>query len=248
MKLSGKVALITGGTSGIGEAMVREFRREGAEVAFVGRSSEHGDAIAGETGARYYNADVHDASVPDPLLQHIVRDFGRLNILVNNAGIIVRKTAEETTLEEWENIMAVNARAAFLFSRASVPHLRAQQGGVILNIVSSAGLFGSPKMVAYAMSKGAMLQMTKAMARDHAHENIRVVAICPADIDTPMIEMEARALGRELAQHMELLNGAYPTGRIGTPQEIARAAVFLVSDDCPFLTGASILIDGALRA
>jgi len=248
MKLSGKVALITGGTSGIGEAMVREFRREGAKVAFVGRNSERGSALAGETGARYYNADIGDATVPESLVQRIAGDFGRLNILVNNAGIIIRKTAEETTLDEWENIMAVNARAAFLFSRSAVPHLRAQGGGVILNLVSSAGLFGSPKMVAYAMSKGAMLQMTKAMARDHAHENIRVVAICPADIDTPMIEDEARALGRDLAQHMELLNSAYPVGRIGTPVEIARAAVFVVSDDTPFLTGASILIDGALRA
>jgi meso-butanediol dehydrogenase/(S,S)-butanediol dehydrogenase/diacetyl reductase len=248
MKLSGKVALITGGTSGIGEAMVREFGREGAQVAFVGRNTLRGDAIAGESGARFYNADIGDPNVPDALVQCIVEDFGRLNILVNNAGIVLRKSAEETTLDDWEKMITVNARAPFLFSRAVLPHLRAQQGGVILNIVSSAGLFGPPKMVAYAASKGAMLQMTRAMARDHARENIRVVAICPADIDTPMIGSEAHALGRDLEQHIQMLNSTYPMGRIGTPLEIARAAVFVVSDDCPFLTGASILIDGALRA
>lgn len=248
MKLSQKVALITGGTLGIGEAMVREFVLEGARVAFVGRNLKRGESIANETGARFYAGDVSDADVPDQIVQRVAGDFGKINILVNNAGIIARKTAEQTSLEEWENIMAVNARAAFLFSRAVVPHLRAQGGGVILNIVSSSGLFGSPKMVAYAMSKGAQLQLTKAMAKDHARENIRVVAICPADIDTPMIAQEARELGRAFDTHMQMLNDAYPMGRIGAPQEIARAAVFMVSDDCPFLNGSALSIDGAFRA
>lgn len=248
MKLSNKVALVTGGTSGIGEAIVREFTREGAPVAFVGRNRRNGDAVAGQTGARFYSGDVSDPNVPDTVVGRVIEEFGRLDILVNNAGIIIRKTAEETTFDDWESIMTVNARAAFLFSRAALPHLRAQHGGVILNIVSTAGLFGAPKMVAYAASKGAMLQMTRAMARDHARENIRVVAICPADIDTPMIQEEAHALGRGLDEHLQILNNTYPAGRIGTPLEIARAAVFVVSDDCPFLTGASILIDGGLRA
>jgi|SRR5581483_4207764 meso-butanediol dehydrogenase/(S,S)-butanediol dehydrogenase/diacetyl reductase len=248
MKLFNKVALITGGTSGIGEAMVREFCTEGARVAFVGRNAERGEGLARETGAQFFAGDVGDAQVPAQIVERVTRALGKLDILINNAGIITRKTAEETSLAEWERIMAVNARAAFLFSRAAVPHLRAQNGGVILNIVSSAGLYGSPKMVAYAMSKGAQLQLTKAMARDHAHENIRIVALCPADVDTPMMAHEARELGRDVETHRQLLNEAYPVGRIGTPQEIARAAVFVVSDDCPFLTGAALSIDGALRA
>lgn len=248
MKLENQVALITGGTAGIGEAIVREFCEQGARVAFVGRNIERGEKIAKDTGARFYAGDVSDARAPEQIVRRAADDFGKINILVNNAGIITRKNAEETMPEEWENIMNVNARAAFLFSRAVLPHLRAQNGGVILNIVSSAGLFGSPRMVAYAMSKGAQLQLTKAMARDHAGEKIRVVAICPADVDTPMLAQEARELGRDLETHMQLLNSAYPVGRIGTPQEIARAAVFMVSDDCPFMTGAVLLIDGALRA
>lgn len=248
MKLENKIALITGGTAGIGEAMVREFVNQGARVAFVGRNAERGESVARETGAQFYAGDVSDANVPEQIVARVANDFGKINILVNNAGIITRKNAEETTLRDWENVMNVNARAAFLFSRAVVPHLRAQNGGVILNIVSSAGLFGSPKMVAYAMSKGAQLQLTKAMARDHARENIRVVAICPADVDTPMMAQEAQELGRDLETHLQLLNNAYPIGRIGTPQEIARAAVFMVSDDCPFMTGAVLLIDGAFRA
>jgi len=153
MKLSNKCALITGGTGGIGAAMVREFVKEGAQVAFVGRNRERAEALARETGACFYSADVADPSVPDKIVQRVLEDFGRLNILVNNAGIITRKTAEETALDDWEHIMAVNARAAFLFSRAALPHLRAQRGGVILNLVSSSGLFGAPKMVAYAASK-----------------------------------------------------------------------------------------------
>lgn len=248
MKLENKIALITGGTAGIGAAMVREFCNQGARVAFVGRNVERGESIARETDAQFYAGDVGDAKVPEQIVARVAHAFGAIHILVNNAGIITRKNAEETTLDDWENVMNVNARAAFLFSRAVVPHLRAQGGGVILNIVSSAGLFGSPKMVAYAMSKGAQLQLTKAMARDHARENIRVVAICPADVDTPMMAHEARELGRELDAHMQILNNAYPVGRIGTPQEIARAAVFMVSDDCPFMTGAALLIDGAFRA
>jgi meso-butanediol dehydrogenase/(S,S)-butanediol dehydrogenase/diacetyl reductase len=248
VKLLHKAALITGGTSGIGEAMVRAFCAEGARVAFVGRSAERGEWLARETGAHFFASDVGDAQVPAQIVERVTRGLGKLDILVNNAGIITRKTAEETSLAEWEQIMAVNARAAFLFSRAAVPQLRAQNGGVILNIVSSAGLYGSSKMVAYAMSKGAQLQLTKAMARDHAHENIRIVALCPADVDTPMIAQEAREFGRDLETHRQLLNEAYPVGRIGTPQEIARAAVFVVSDDCPFLTGAVLSIDGALRA
>ncbi|HZQ06152.1 MAG TPA: SDR family oxidoreductase [Anaerolineae bacterium] len=248
MKLKNKCALITGGTAGIGAAMVREFVKEGAQVAFVGRNAERGDALARDTGACFFPADIADPAVPDAIVERMLEEFGRLNILVNNAGIITRKTTEETALDDWEHIMAVNARAAFLFSRAALPHLRAQRGGVILNLVSSAGLFGSPKMVAYAASKGAMLQMTRAMARDHAYENIRVVAICPADVDTPMVEQEAQELGRTPDAHRQILNNAYPIGRIGTPEEIARAAVFVVSDDCPFLTGSAILIDGALRA
>jgi meso-butanediol dehydrogenase/(S,S)-butanediol dehydrogenase/diacetyl reductase len=248
MRLANKTALITGGTSGIGAAIVRAFVQEGARVAFVGQNKERGQALAAETGASFYSADIRNPAAPELLVKRLNDEYGRLNVLVNNAGIITRKTAEQTTLEEWENIMAVNMRAPFLFSRAALPHLRAAQGGVILNVVSSAGLGGSPKMVAYAASKGALLQMTRAMAKDHARENIRLIALCPADVDTPMVEQEARELGRTMQEHIRILNENYPIGRIGTPEEIARAAVFLVSDDCPFLTGSAISIDGALRA
>ncbi len=248
MKLANKIALVTGGTSGIGEAIVREFVANGARVAFVGRDAKRGKKIAQETGAQFFAGDVSQPTTPEKIVPRVAKKLGGLNILVNNAGIITRHTAEETSVAEWDNMMAVNARASFLFSRAALPHFRAQSGGVILNVVSSAALFGGARKVAYAASKGAQLQLTRAMAHDHAHENIRVVALCPADVDTPMLANEARDMGRALQAHKQSLNEMYPVGRIGTPTEIARAAVFVVSDDCPFLTGSALLIDGALRA
>jgi NAD(P)-dependent dehydrogenase (short-subunit alcohol dehydrogenase family) len=177
-----------------------------------------------------------------------VRDFGGLDILVNNAGIIYRKLVEETTVAEWDEMMNVNARAAFLFSQAAMPPLRASPYPVILNIASRAGVRGTRRGAVYAASKGAMVQLTRSMALDHAREQIRIIAICPADVDTPMIASEAEQSGQTHAERLADLPHYYPLGRIGTPEEIARAAVFLSSDDCTFITGATFVIDGGYSA
>lgn len=248
MKLQNRVALITGGTSGIGAAMAREFAREGARVAIVGRNEARGNELAREVRGKFYAVDIASADAPLSLTQSVLDTFGRLDILVNNAGIIYRKTVEEKTLAEWDETLAVNLTAPFLFSQAALPALRASGRGVILNVASGAGLFASRRMAAYAASKGALVQLTRAMALDHARENIRVIALCPADVDTPMVADEARQFGQTHAERLAQLKEVYPLGRIGTPGEIARAAVFLASDDCTFITGTTLLIDGGLRA
>ncbi len=248
MLLENQAALVTGGTSGIGAAIVREFVREGARVAFVGRNQARGAALARETDAHFYAADVADPAVPDAIVERACADLGALSILVNNAGIIIRKSVPELTLEEWERMFAVNTRAVFLFARAALPRLRARGGGVILNVASSAAIAASPRNAGYAASKAAVIQLARNMTRDHAREQIRVIALCPADVDTPMLDDEARQLGQDPAAYRSTIPQNYPLGRIGTPEEIARAAAFLVSDRCTFLTGYPVVIDGGLRA
>ena len=248
MKLQNRVALITGGTSGIGAAIAREFTKEGARVAIVGRNLSRGRALEDGFRVKFYQADLADADAPARVMEQLIADLSALDILVNNAGVIYRKTADETKLEEWEETFAVNARTPFLFSKLALPLLRARGGGVILNIASGSGIGASPRMAAYAASKGALVQLTRAMARDHSRENIRCIVMCPADVDTPMIDDEARQLGRDPADHRKLIAQNYPLGRIATPEEIARAAVFLVSDECTFQVGYPVVIDGGLRA
>lgn len=248
MLLESKFALVTGGTSGIGAAIVREFAAQGARVAFVGRNRDKGAQIAEETGAAFYYGDVADAATPERLVEQARRELGGLNVLVNNAGIIFRKTVEELSLDEWEQMFAVNTRAVFLFSRAVIPIFRAQGGGVILTVASSAAIGASPGYAGYAASKAAVVQLTRNMTRDHAREGIRTLSLCPADVDTPMLDEEARQLGMDPAEYRRGIPDEYPLGRMGTPEEIARAATFLVSDQCTFITGLPLVIDGGLRA
>jgi NAD(P)-dependent dehydrogenase (short-subunit alcohol dehydrogenase family) len=246
--LNGKRALITGGASGIGRATALLFARQGAAVSIVDLDAEGGEAAAREllgAGGRavYIPADLTKAVDCQRAVQRTVDGFGRIDILVNSVGIIRRATVLETTEKDWDRIMAVNVKSIYLLSKYAIPVLERSGGGSIINIASGWGLVGGPKAVAYCASKGAVVQMTRAMAIDHGGQNIRVNCICPGDTDTPMLRYEASQLGAE--EESFLAEAAYrPLGRIGRPEEIAQAALYLASEASSYVTGTTLVVDG----
>ncbi|MCJ7619338.1 MAG: SDR family oxidoreductase, partial [Anaerolineae bacterium] len=176
-------------------------------------------------------------------VQQTVSELGGLDILFNNAGIIRRATVEELTEAEWDQVMAVNVKSIFLMSRYSVPVMANAGGGVIINTASGWGLVGGPRAAAYCASKGAVVLLTKAMAIDHGPQNIRVNCICPGDTDTPMLRDEARQLGQS-AERFLAEAADRPLGRIGTPDDIAQAVLYLASDASSYVTGTALVVDG----
>lgn len=248
MKLKSKVALITGGNSGIGAATAKLFASEGAAVTLVGRNESRGNevlqAIQASGGeALFIQCDVRKAADVQRAVQWTQREFGRLDILFNNAGIILRKNVLETSEAEWDDLLAANLKSAFLFSKYALPIMLAQHSGVIINNSSGWGLTGGERAVAYCASKAALVNFTRALALDHSPQGVRVNCICPGDVDTPMIDDEAHQLKIKRAD--AIATGAQrPLGRIGTVEEIARTVLFLASDDSSFMTGAVIAVDG----
>ncbi len=246
--LRSKVAVITGAASGIGRATSLLFAREGASVILVDLNEAAGNGVANEisrTGvqAKFFQADVSHADDCNRVIERVVSEFGRINILFNNAGIIRRTTVVDLTEEDWDRIMAVNVKSVFLMSRLVIPVMTKAGGGSIINTASGWGLTGGAKAAAYCASKGAVVQLTKAMAVDHGPQNIRVNCICPGDTDTGMLRSEAQQLGQ--APDSFLAEAARrPLGRIGTPQEIAQAVLYLASDASSFVTGTALVVDG----
>jgi NAD(P)-dependent dehydrogenase (short-subunit alcohol dehydrogenase family) len=246
--LNGKRALITGGASGIGRATAFLFAEQGAAVSLVDLDAEGGEAVAQEilaAGGRvmYIPGDVTKAVDCQRAVQRTADGFGGIDILVNSAGIIRRATVVETTEEDWDRIMAVNVKSIYLLSKYAIPFLERSGGGSIINIASGWGLVGGPRAVAYCASKGAVVQMTRAMAIDHGGQNIRVNCICPGDTDTPMLRYEADQLGEgEDSFLAEAANR--PLGRIGQPEEIAQAALYLASEASSYVTGTTLVVDG----
>jgi len=250
MRLDGKVMLVTGATSGIGAAIALESAKEGARLFLTGRSAERGDSIRKQCGgeAVFMAADVAEKGAAERLVEATVKQFGRLDVLVNNAGIVHRHTAETATDEEWDQIIATNVTAVFRFSRAALRQMKRQGGGTIINIGSDWALVGGRNAFAYCASKGAVAQMTRAMAVDHARDNIRVNCICPGDIDTPMLASGIAKRGMTHDQGIKFLAEHIPMGRVAQPEEIGRAAVFLASSDSSFMTGAMLSVDGGSTA
>ncbi len=253
MDFSGAAVLVTGGTSGIGAAIARAFGDAGAAVLLSGRDKERGSEVAADIAsdggtAEFLAADVTEKGACGRLVEAMLDRFGRLDVLVNSAGIIYRGDAEETTDAMWDETIAVNLTSAFRMSRAAIPALRKQGGGAIVNIASDWALVGGMRAVAYCASKGGLLMMTKAMALDHAEENIRVNAVCPTDIMTPMLTDEFRATGLSDEEGLATLGAAIPMGRVGTPEEVARAVLFLASDQASFMTGVGLPVDGGVTA
>lgn len=246
--LMGKRALITGGGSGIGRATALLFAHEGAAVAVADLDRAGGqdvvEQIASEGGrAGFVFCDVTQAADCLRAVQFTVEELGGLDILFNNAGIIRRADVVDTTEEEWDRVMAVNVKSVFLMSKYAIPIMAGQGGGAIVTTASGWGLIGGRKAVSYCASKGAVVNMTRAMALDCGEHNIRVNCVCPGDTDTPMLRDEARQLGE--AQERFLANAAdRPLRRVGTPEDIARAVLYLASDAASFVTGAALVVDG----
>jgi len=248
MRLPDKVALITGGTSGIGEATALLFSQEGARVAITGRSLDRGERLAGKieaAGGRaiFLQSDVRSAEQCRRSVDETLKAFGRLDVLFNNAGVYYPHTALDCTEEEWDQQIDVNLKGTFLMSKYVLPRMIEQGGGVIINNSSGWGLVGGDAAVAYCASKGGVVLLTKAMAIDHGRQGIRVNCICPGDVDTPMLPEDARMRG---LKWQDYLAGAAnrPMGRVGTSDEIARAVLFLASGDSSFMTGAALVVDG----
>jgi NAD(P)-dependent dehydrogenase (short-subunit alcohol dehydrogenase family) len=251
MKLEGKVALITGGTEGIGFATARLFLKEGAKVAVSSRSPEKGAKAISELRMLgeviFVEGDVSKSCDASRMVESTVSEFGRIDIVFNNAGVFVEKTADLTTEEEWDRLIDINLKGTFLVSKYAIPHMRRQGGGVIINNSSDAGLVGNRVSAAYCASKGGVTLLTKAMALDHAKDNIRVNCVNPGVIDTPMVAQEA-SLSGDPDKYMRQMDRDHPMGRIGKPEEVAKAVLFLASNESSFVTGTALSVDGGLTA
>lgn len=246
--LANKVALITGGASGIGRATAILFAQEGAAVAIIDINAELGESAVREivsTGGQAIFIHCNVASADDcrEAVEKTVATFGRLDILFNNAGIVRRADVVNTSEGEWDKVMAVNVKSVFLMSKFSIPYMEKSGSGSIINMSSGWGLRGGKNAVSYCASKGAVTNMTRAMAIDHGRQNIRVNAICPGDTDTPMLREEARQLNQ--TEEYFLADAANrPLQRYAQPIEIAQAVLYLASDAASYVTGAALAIDG----
>ena len=242
------VAVVTGASSGIGAAIARRFAEAGYRVLVTGRNRSRLETLAaGFPGMERVEADLTTAAACERIVNLCVERLGRLDVLVNNAGIYHRRRAEDTSDDEWRQTLTVNLDAPFYLCRAALPHLRASRGAII-NIASDWGLQGGRDAVAYCASKGGLVLMTRAMALDHAREGIRVNAICPGDVDTPMLEQEAAIDGLSHAEALQRYGRQSPSERVTTADEVAALALFLASPDAVQITGAAIPIDGGNTA
>jgi NAD(P)-dependent dehydrogenase (short-subunit alcohol dehydrogenase family) len=247
-QFEGKVALITGGANGIGRATALRFAQAGASVVVCDVQEEEGQetvSLIEEAGGRglFLRCDVTSAGDCEAAVDKTVETFGGIDVLFNNAGITRRADVLGTTEEEWDAVMAVNVKSMFLMSKYAVPKMIERGGGAIVNTASGWGIAGGANAVSYCASKGAVVLLTKAMACDHGKDNIRVNCICPGDTDTPMLRNEARQLG---LQEEALVDEGHnrPLGRVGQPEEIAEAVLYLASDASSFVSGTSLIVDG----
>lgn len=246
--LDGKRAIISGAASGIGRATARLFAAEGAAVTLADIDEAGGQEVAREIEAaggqaQFVTCDVTRAEDCQRVVERAVERFGGLDVLFNNAGIAVRRSVVDLDEADWDRSMNVNAKSVYLMSKYAIPHMRQAGGGSIVNMSSGWGLVGGGNAVAYCASKGAVVLMTKATAIDFGPDNIRVNCLCPGDTDTGMLRDEAQQLGEAEADFMAGA-ASRPLGRVGRPEEIAQAALFLASDASSYMTGAAMVVDG----
>jgi NAD(P)-dependent dehydrogenase (short-subunit alcohol dehydrogenase family) len=249
-KLGGKVAIVTGAASGIGLASAFSFAREGARVVIVDVNREQGEQavrkiIAEGREAVFACADVSREAVVSQVVADTVARWERIDILFNNAGVVLVKPLEETTEAEWDRLMAINVKAAFLAIKHVVPHMRRGGGGVILNTGSIASFVGQLNTPAYTTSKGAIALLTKSLALDYGRDGIRVNCLCPGITDTPMLR-EHLGDGPEGEVKIRGRLSRVPLGALLKPEDVARAALYLVSDDSAGITGITHIVDGGL--
>ena len=249
MSFAGKAVLVTGSTTGIGEACARCFAESGAKVMVSGRNEERGRAVAMSIqaaggAAQFAAADLRAAGACERIVSETIERFGGLDILVNNAGILYTANALDTSNEQWLDTMAVNVNALFYLSRAAVRHMKAAGRGAIVNVASEWGLNGEPNHVAYCASKGAVIQITRCMALDHARDNIRINSVCPGEIHTRMVDDILAGRGGDPANNLRELAAGIPMRRLAHPDEVARCVQFLASDLASYVTGTNLSVDG----
>ncbi|MEM7669167.1 MAG: glucose 1-dehydrogenase [Pseudomonadota bacterium] len=246
-RLSDKVALVTGGRGGIGRAICERFSREGATVIAADVSS--GGSLGGDAPGRYVKYDVTSEDDARAVMAGVDDDHGRLDILVNAAGIEIEKTIEETSLDDWNRIFAINVTGTFLAAKHALPLMRKSAGGSVINFGSYDGFIADPQLAAYCATKGAVHALTRAMACDHGPEGIRVNAICPGFIDTPMLQsfFEGGHGGtKETLQ--QAARDVHPLRTYGTPEDIANLVLWLASDEARYASGQLWVLDGGLSA
>ena len=249
MKLADKVAVITGGNSGIGKATAILFSQEGAYVCITGRDESRCRDVIEEINriggrAIFVTADVRFPDACRRTVEATLEAFGRLDILFNNAGVYYAANAVDCSEEDWDLTIDINLKGTFLMSKFALPTMIEQGSGVIINNGSGWGIVGGNEAVSYCASKGGVVLMTKAMAIDHASQGIRVNCLCPGSVKTPMLDEDARLRGLTWEEYHKQDAAHRPMGRIGTPEEIAKSALFLASDDSTFMTGATLVVDG----
>lgn len=252
-KLDGKIALITGGGSGIGRATALLFSTEGAKLSVVDWAEDDARAVAAEIGKRGGEAialrtDVSKAADAEGMVAETVQRFGRLDILYNNAGIGIARHTHLLSEEEWDRTIDIDLKGVFLGCKYALPELM-KQGGVILSTASVAGLEGIRRMAAYCAAKAGVIMLTKSLAMDYAEHGIRVNCVCPGTIETPLSETAYEKLSEERSERARWMVAAmHLLGRTGQPEEIAHAALFLCSQDASFITGQAVVVDGGYTA
>ncbi|MEZ5934034.1 MAG: SDR family oxidoreductase [Alphaproteobacteria bacterium] len=245
-RLSEKIALVTGGRGGIGRAICERFVREGA-VVFAADLSEAGSMNADGGGGTFVRLDVTDEASVRQAMASVDKNLRCLDVLVNAAGIEIEKTIEETSLEEWNRIFAVNVTGTFLTSKHALPLLRRSSSASIVNFGSYDGFIADPRLAAYCATKGAVHALTRAMACDHGPEGIRVNAICPGYVDTPMLQSFFQDAG-DIETLQQAVRDVHPTRTYGTPEDIANLVLWLASDEARYASGQLWVLDGGLTA
>ncbi|WP_313810598.1 SDR family oxidoreductase [Glutamicibacter sp.] len=247
MTFQGKTAIVTGATGGIGKELVSRLITAGANVVAAGRNADQGAQLEQRIGhqLRALSGDITDAKYCQDLVDHAVLHFGGVDLLFNNAGSIPRGTAEQTTDQMWDEALEVNLTAAFRFSRAVLAPMSENGGGAIVNTASAWGLYPGPGHLAYCTAKGALITMTKCMGRDHAAQGIRVNAVCPNEVDTPMLRSGFEHRGLDAESAIRELDATVPLGRIASPEEIIDVMLFLASDQARYVTGTVVEATGA---
>jgi meso-butanediol dehydrogenase / (S,S)-butanediol dehydrogenase / diacetyl reductase len=246
MDFSNQSVLVTGGASGMGAACVQAFAAAGANVVLVDRNPTLAAEVSSQTGALVELGDVSSSEFCNEVVARVAERFGRVDVLVNAAGIIVRATGVETSDEAWQRIMNVNVSGTFFMARAALRQMVVQQSGAVVNFGSIWGDVGAAGVAAYCASKGAIHNLTRALALEHANMGIRINAVCPGEVNTPMLQSERTEAVTDAL--LERLAATVPMGRLAAPEEIARVVLFLASNQASYMTGSLVMVDGGFIA